>query len=185
LLLRRLILAASIGAVYAILVGLLPATSVPVVQVRVADVLMPLSIVFGWPAVLGVTIGAGIGNLAADSIFGLSGASIGVDVIGGSLANLVAATLAWKIGSRNWTFKGRRISWLLATNTETIVIAFTVGTYLGWLFAIPYWLSIIGILAGSIVAISIGGYLVLMALTRPKTLQALESTGLLQSARRE
>ena len=141
---------------------------------------MPLSILFGWPAVLGVTIGAGIGNVVGDSLSGLSGASIGIDAIGGSVANLIAATLAWKIGSRNWTVRGNRASWIVATNTETAVITLIVGPYLGYLFGQPYWFSILGILAGSIVAISVGGYLVLRVLGRPKTLQALESTGLLQ-----
>ena len=182
---RRLTFASVIAALYAALVALLPAFSVPIIQVRVADVLMPLSILFGWPAVLGVAIGAGIGNLVGDSISGLSGASIGIDVVGGSLANLIAATLAWKIGSRNWTIAGRRVSWLVATNTETATIAIIVGTYLGYLFGTPYWLSILGILAGSLVAISIGGYLVLRMLGRPKTLEALESTGLLQAPRHE
>ena len=182
---RRLTLASAIAALYAVLVGLLPATSIPIVQVRVADVLMPLSILFGWPAVLGVTLGAGIGNVVGDSISGLPGASIGIDVVGGSLANLIAATLAWKIGSRNWTIRGTRISWLVATNIETAVIALIVGTYLGYLFVAPYWLSILGILAGSLVAISIGGYIVLRMLGRPKTIEALESTGLLQAPRHE
>jgi QueT transporter len=140
---------------------------------------MPLSILFGWPAVLGVTLGAGIGNFAADSIFGLSGASIGVDVVGGSLANLVAAMFAWKIAGRNWMIRGRRIGWLVAVNTETIIVSLVVGTYLGWLLATPWWVSFSGILAGSIAAISIGGYAVLRVLGRPKTLDALASTGLL------
>ena len=178
---RKLTFASAIAALYAVLVALLPATSIPIIQVRAADVLMPLSIIFGWPAVLGVTIGAGLGNMVGDSILGITGASIGIDVIGGSLANLVAATLAWKIGSRNWTLGGRRAGWLLAANTETIVIALIVGTYLGYLFGEPYWFSILGILAGSLVAISIGGYTVLRILGRPKTLQALESTGLAQN----
>ena len=182
---RRLTLASAIAALYGVLVALLPATSIPIIQVRVADVLMPLSILFGWPAVLGVTFGAGIGNVVGDSISGLPGASIGIDVVGGSLANLVAATLAWKIGGRNWTIRGKKASWLVATNIETAVIALIVGTYLGYLFGAPYWFSILGILAGSIVAISIGGYLVLRVLGRPKTLEALESTGLLSAHHQE
>ena len=125
-------------------------------------------------------MGAGIGNVVGDSISGLPGASIGIDAIGGTVANLIAATLAWKIGTRSWTISGKRVSWLVATNSEAIVIALVVGTYLGYLFGAPYWFSILGILAGSIVAISIGGYLLLSILGRPKTFQALESTGLLQ-----
>ena len=179
---RKLTFASAIAALYAVLVALLPATSIPIIQVRVADVLMPLSIIFGWPAVLGVTIGAGLGNMVGDSTSGaFTSAGIGIDVVGGSLANLIAATLAWKIGSRNWTIRGRKASWIVATNIETAVITLIVGTYLGYLFAEPYWFSILGIFAGSLVAISIGGYTVLHIMGRPKTLQALESTGIAQN----
>jgi uncharacterized membrane protein len=175
---RQLTFASAIAALYAILVSILPATSIPIVQVRVADILMPMSILFGWPAAVGVTIGAGLGNFVGDTILGNSGGITGVDVVLGSLANLLAATLAWKISGKNWTIRGRRASWLLAVNTETLIIALIVGTYLGWLFSVPLLLSIGGILAGSIIAISIGGYTLLRILGRPKTLEALHSTGL-------
>jgi len=139
---------------------------------------MPLSIIFGWPAVIGVTIGAGLGNLVGDTILGNTGAQTGVDVVLGSLANFIAATLAWKISQRNWTIRGRKASWLLAINTETAIITLIVGTYLGYLFSIPLLASIGGILAGSIIAISIGGYTLLRILSRPKTIASLRSTGL-------
>jgi uncharacterized membrane protein len=175
---RQLTLASAIAALYAILVSILAPISIPIIQVRVADLLMPLSIIFGWPAVIGVTIGAGLGNLVGDTILGNTGAQTGIDVVLGSLANFIAATLAWKISQRNWTIRGRRASWLVAVNAETIVIALIVGTYLGYLFSIPLLASIGGILAGSISAISIGGYTLLRILSRPKTLASLRSTGL-------
>jgi uncharacterized membrane protein len=178
---RQLTFASAIAALYAILVSILPATSIPIIQVRVADILMAMSILFGWPAAIGVTIGAGLGNFVGDTILGNSGGITGVDVVLGSLANLLAATLAWKISGKNWTIRGRRASWLLAVNTETLIIALIVGTYLGWLFSVPLLLSIGGILAGSIIAISIGGYTLLRILGRPKTLEALRSTGLVVS----
>jgi uncharacterized membrane protein len=178
---RQLTFASAIAALYAILVSILPATSIPIIQVRVADILMPMSILFGWPAAIGVTIGAGLGNFVGDTILGNSGGITGVDVVLGSLANLLAATLAWKISSKNWTIRGRRASWLLAVNTETLIIALIVGTYLGWLFSVTLLLSIGGILAGSIIAITIGGYTLLRILGRPKTLEALRSTGLVVS----
>ncbi len=178
---RQLTLASAIAALYASLVSILPATSIPIIQVRVADVLMPLSILFGWPAVIGVTIGAALGNFAGDTILGNPGAATGVDVVLGSLANFLAATLAWKISGKNWIVGGRRASWVLAVNTETVIIALIVGTYLGLLYSIPLLFSIAGILAGSLVAISIGGYTLLRILSRPKTLSALRSTRLLVS----
>jgi len=175
---RQLTLASAIAALYAILVSIFAPISIPIIQVRVADLLMPLSIIFGWPAVIGVTIGAGLGNLVGDTILGNTGAQTGVDVVLGSLANFIAATLAWKISQRNWTIRGRKASWLLAINTETAIITLIVGTYLGYLFSIPLLASIGGILAGSIIAISIGGYTLLRILSRPKTIASLRSTGL-------
>ncbi len=175
---RQLTLASAIAALYAILVSILPATSIPIIQIRVADLLMPLSILFGWPAVVGVTIGAGLGNLVGDTILGNPGAATGVDVVLGGLANFLAATLAWKISNKNWTVGGKGASWVLAINAETVIIALIVGTYLGLLYSIPLLYSIAGILAGSLVAISIGGYILLRMLSRPKTLAALRTTGL-------
>ena len=139
---------------------------------------MPLSIIFGWPAVIGVTLGAGLGNLVGDTVSGFTGLSLGIDVIGGSLANLIAATLAWKIGKLGWTFRGTRIAWVLAVNTETAVIALLVGSYLGWLFELPPWISIGGLLAGSIVAISVGGYILLRVLGLQQNLEVFRSAGL-------
>lgn len=175
---RQLTLASAIAALYAILVSILAPISIPIIQVRVADLMMPLSIIFGWSAVIGVTIGAGLGNLVGDTVLGNTGAQTGIDVVLGSLANFIAATLAWKISQRNWTIQGRKVSWLIAVNTETVIIALIVGTYLGYLFSIPLLASIAGILAGSIIAISIGGYTLLRILSRPKTLASLRSTGL-------
>jgi len=171
------------AALYALLVSILAPISIPVIQIRVADLMMPLSILFGWPAVVGVTIGAGLGNLVGDTVLGNTGAQTGIDVVLGSLANFVAATLAWKISRQNWTIRGRRASWLIAVNTETLIIALIVGMYLGYLFSIPFLISIGGILAGSIVAISVGGYSLLKILSRPKTLASLRSTGLVVAER--
>jgi uncharacterized membrane protein len=178
---RQLTLASVIAALYAVLVSIFAPISIPIIQVRVADVLMPLSILFGWPAIVGVTIGAGLGNLVGDTILGNTGAVTGVDVVLGSLANLVAATVAWKIGSKNLTILGRRASWILAVNAETVIIALIVGPYLGLLFSIPLLISIAGILAGSIFAISIGGYTLLSVLGLEETLGALRSRGLIAS----
>jgi uncharacterized membrane protein len=90
---RNLALAAVFGALYAALViGFAPISNLPI-QVRVADVLMPLAILFAWPAILGLGIGTVVGNFAADSLTGFPSASIGIDIAGGSLVNLLAGFL--------------------------------------------------------------------------------------------
>jgi len=57
------------------------------IQVRVADALLPLSVLFWLPAVIGLTLGVLVGNLFA-SPFGA------IDVVGGTIANFVATLLA-------------------------------------------------------------------------------------------
>ncbi len=89
------ILTAMFAAVYAVGVYLLTPISFLPFQVRVADALLPLAILFGWPAIIGLSIGAFVANF-----FGPLGV---VDIVGGALANFIATFLAWRI-SRN---KGR------------------------------------------------------------------------------
>jgi uncharacterized membrane protein len=151
---RNLALAAVFGALYAALViGFAPISNLPI-QVRIADVLMPLAILFGWPVILGLGIGTVVGNFAADSITGFPSASIGLDMVGGSLVNLLAGFLAWKIGQRSW----RIGNWnrFIATLLLAALISVVVGSYLSFVVSLPVDLSILGILAGEIVAINIG-----------------------------
>jgi len=175
---RNLALAALFAALYAALViGLAPISNLPI-QVRVADSLMPLAILFGWPAILGLGIGTVVGNSAADSITGFPSASIGLDIVGGSLVNLLAGFLAWKIGQRSWRIWNRNASWFIATVIETALISLVVGGYLSFVFSIPLDLSILGILAGEVVAINIGGFTLLSIIGTSRSLDLLRSWGL-------
>ena len=175
---RNLALAAVFGALYAALViGFAPISNLPI-QVRVADALMPLAILFGWPAILGLGIGTAVGNFAADSLTGFPSASIGLDIVGGSLVNLLAGFLAWKIGQQNWRVRNWTASWFIATLVETALISVVVGGYLSIVFAIPLALSILGILAGEIVAINIGGFMLLSIIGTSRSLELLRSWGL-------
>ena len=175
---RNLALAALFAALYAALVvGLAPISNLPI-QVKVADALMPLAILFGWPAILGLGIGTVVGNSAADSITGFPSASIGLDIVGGSLVNLLAGFLAWKIGQRSWRIWNRNASWFIATVIETALISLVVGGYLSFVFSIPLDLSILGILAGEVVAINIGGFTLLSIIGTSRSLDLLRSWGL-------
>jgi uncharacterized membrane protein len=175
---RNLALAAVFGALYAALViGFAPISNLPI-QVRIADVLMPLTILFGWPVILGLGIGTVVGNFAADSITGFPSASIGLDIVGGSLVNLLAGFLAWKIGQRSWRIRNWNTSWFIATLLETALISVVVGGYLSFVFSLPLDLSILGILAGEIVAINIGGFALLNVIGTSRSLDLLRSWGL-------
>src|SRR5437667_9022 len=172
---RNLALAAVFGALYsALVIGFAPISNLPI-QVRVADALMPLAILFGWPAILGLGIGTVVGNFAADSITGFPSASIGLDIAGGSFVNLLTGFLAWKIGQRGWKIRNWNMSWFVATLVETALISVVVGGYLSVAFSIPLALSILGILAGEVVAINIGGFVLLNIIGRARSLDLFES----------
>ncbi|HEV2118585.1 MAG TPA: QueT transporter family protein [Candidatus Bathyarchaeia archaeon] len=175
---RNLALAAVFGALYAALViGFAPISNLPI-QVRVADALIPLAILFGWPLILGLGIGTVVGNFVSDSITGFPSASIGLDIVGGSLVNLLAGFLAWKIGQRSWNIRNMNASWFIATLVETALISVVVGGYLSIVFPQLLALSILGVLAGEVVAINIGGFVLLNIIGRPRSLDLLRSWGL-------
>jgi len=94
-----------------------------VVQVRVADALLPLSMPLGKPAVVGFTVGYFIGNL-----FGLDFPFNLVDAILGSVANFLACDIGrWRME------KTKELEPRKAFTTTLImagVITLVVGTYL-------------------------------------------------------
>ena len=189
-LLRDLTLASVFAALYAVLVVAFAGNSFLPVQLRVADMLMPLVILFGWPVALGLGIGALVGNFAGETLLGFQFSSIAVDMIFGGITNLIAGIVAWQIGRRGWTRLGRNKVWFLATSSETVIISLVVGSYLYIILGIPAEItfygftfsgllaSIAGIAVGSIVAINILGYVLLLGLARPQTIRALKARGL-------
>lgn len=151
-----------------ILIAFLPISFGPV-QLRIADCLIPLAALFGWPAIAGVTVGCFLGN----SYFWLGP----LDVILGSIANLIAATLIFLLRKRP----------LFACVVGSLPIGIIVGSYL-WLFipppeifglAIPIWsASVVSITISSLVAMAVIGYTLLKVLSRPNMINLLKSLGL-------
>ncbi len=154
---RDVVLAALIAALYASLVIVLPFISFFIWQVRIADSLIPLSTVYGIPAVLGVTIGCFIGN-----IIGAPWGSLAlglIDAIFGSIANFIASYIAYKLAYK--TESKMRI--LIACTSSTLIITLIVGSYLPLLMKaigleVPIWLGWLGVLPGSIISIIIIGF---------------------------
>jgi uncharacterized membrane protein len=126
-----------------------------VFQVRVADAMLPLSMIFGIPSAIGLSLGCVVSN-----VYGGLGV---IDIAGGAAANLVACILAWYIG-RN----GGKLRRFAATIVQTVVIGLIVGVYLAPLLNIPLLLSIFAVLAGEIVAINLIGYPLQEAIRRNK-----------------
>ena len=137
----ELSLAASFAALYAVGVVVLAPISYGVMQVRLADALIPLSMVFGLPAVYGVTLGNIIANL-----YGGYGP---IDVMFGTLANLLASYVAFRLRSKP----------LLGCFSATMIVSLIVGGYLWILVGVPIEVSLLGLFAGSFITITILGYL--------------------------
>jgi len=161
---RDLATAAVVAAMYALLVASLPMISFMLWQVRIADALLMLSTVLGWPAIVGVTVGCFIGNFTAP--WGTLSLVL-VDAVLGSSANLVASYVAYKVAyGRGFSHK------VLAAFLEIIIVSVVVGSYikylLEWAFNVnmPIIASILGVVPGSIIAIGFLGTILALAVER-------------------
>jgi uncharacterized membrane protein len=138
------------------------------IQLRVADFMIALAALFGWPIIGGVTIGCFLTNA-----YYFIGAP---DVILGPIANLIAACFVLFLRKRR----------LLACIIGALPIGFIVGGYL-WLFfpppevlgTLPAWAAMMAsITISSLIAVGVIGYLVLSILSRPNIIEPLKSRGL-------
>ena len=140
------------------------------IQLRIADCLIALSALLGWPVVAGVTVGCFLTN--AYYFLGP------VDIIFGPLANLVAASVILLLRKRQ----------MLACIAGSFPVGVIVGGYL-WTFPfllvpavlgfLPIWAGMIAsITISSLISIAVLGYSLLSVLSRPTFIKALKSLGL-------
>ncbi len=168
---REITLAAVIAALYSALVIVLAPISFGPVQLRVADCLLPLAAPFGWPAVVGVSLGAFIGNAYFMQFTGP------VDVVFGALANLSAGYLIFRL----------RGTLLRACLAGSVAVGVIVGGYL-WIYfpppdilglSLPVWAGMMAsITLSSVVVVAVIGYMLVQALRASGFLGMLESRGL-------
>jgi uncharacterized membrane protein len=138
------------------------------IQLRVADFMIALAVLFGWPIIGGVTIGCFLTNA-----YYFIGAP---DVILGPIANLIAACLVLFLRKRR----------LLACVIGALPIGFIVGGYLWFFFpppelfsTLPAWAGMIAsITISSLIAVAVIGYALLSILSRPSIIEPLKSRGL-------
>jgi len=140
------------------------------VQLRVADCLIALAALLGWPVVAGVTAGCVVVNA-----FGMIGP---VDMVFGSVANLIAASLIVLLRKRKF----------LACVVGALPIGIIVGGGYLWLFfplsdilgvsMHPLLATMISITISSLIAVAGLGYALLRILSRPGIIGSLKSHGL-------
>jgi uncharacterized membrane protein len=156
-------------SLYAILVIVLAPISYGPIQLRVADCLIPLVALFGWPVIAGVSLGCFLGN----AYFWMGPQ----DVILGTIANLIAATIILLLRKRQF----------LACVVGSLPIGVIVGSYL-WLFfpppdifgmQLPVWGAMIAsITISTLIAVAGIGYVILRTLSSSSVIDALTSHGL-------
>ncbi len=138
------------------------------VQLRIADCLIALTALLGFPAIGGVTVGCFLTN--AYYFIGFA------DIVFGPIANLVAAITVLM-------FRKHR---LVACVMGALPIGIIVGSYL-WIFfrppevlsILPPWAAmIVSLTISSLIAVAVIGYLLLSILGRPSILKPLKSRGL-------
>ena len=163
---KEISLVAVIAALYAAIVIVFAPISFGPVQLRLADVLIPLSALLGLPAVYGVTLGA----LVANTYWFMSP----IDVVFGALANLVAGYIILK-------YKDNLVP-------ASVVASFTIGGIVGgylWMFFPPpsifglqlsAWLGMmISVSLSSLVAISVIGVALVKLLERSGYIKQLKA----------
>lgn len=133
------------AALYAAGVVFLAPISFSIYQVRLADALLPLSMVFGIPSAIGLSLGCVVSN-----VYGGLGI---IDIVGGTIANFAASSIAWYIARRSGLTRR-----FLGSIVETITITLIVGGYLSLIFEVPLEFGLFGILVGSLIAINIIGF---------------------------
>ncbi len=143
-----------IAAIYVVLNIIFASISYGPVQVRIAEALTVLPFIDP-SAIIGLFVGCILAN-----ILGPVGM---VDIIGGSFCTLVAAYLTSKMKNPK-----------LAPLPPVLINAFGVSIYLHLLFDLPYWITVLYIGIGEVIACYILGYPLLILLIKNKKRLGLE-----------
>ncbi|WFO74852.1 QueT transporter family protein [Desulfurococcaceae archaeon MEX13E-LK6-19] len=150
--------AAVIAAVYAAVTIVLQPISFGPLQVRISDALLPLPYIpyFGFPAVIGLTIGCLLANMV--SPYGI------IDIVLGTLTNFAAGLFAWSIGK---TYYGKEWAKVLVLIAQILIVTVIIGVVLlHIIFAIELEYAVPGVLLGSTISIGVGGYILLTTIEK-------------------
>ncbi len=136
------------GLYFALTIALAPISYLPL-QVRISDVLIVMSVVAGLPAVYGVFFGCILANL-----FPVGYPANPIDVVAGSLANLIASYSAYRIAYQ----RTEKLRIVAATLTSSLIVTLIVGSYLPFII-LPnvswtdmLWIGYLGVLPGELIS---------------------------------
>ncbi len=146
------------------------------VQLRLADCLIALAALFGWPAAIGVGIGC------FSNVYYMLDP---VDIIIGPIVNFAAAFVVFKLRRQR----------LLACASGSFVVGVPIGLYLYFLYVqgnpviqqqtpnfgtpLPLWSAfVLSLLISSLVAIAVIGFALLKTLSRQGVVDSLKAHGL-------
>ena len=152
--LNYLVRVAMVAAIYVVLNIVFAPISYGPIQVRIAEALVVLPFI-NPSAIMGLFLGCILAN-----IYGGLGI---VDIVGGSLCTLIAAYLTYKVKNPK-----------LAPLPPVLINAFGVSIYLHLLFDLPYWITVLYIGIGELIACYVLGYPLLILLIKNKRRLGLE-----------
>jgi uncharacterized membrane protein len=148
--------AAVYAAMYVVLVVVFSPISYGVINLRIANVLIGLVPLLGWPAIIGQTLGVFIANQPA------FGDPLGpIDLIN-VLPTFVFTWVIWRL---------RKKSVLLGLTVYAVALGVSVSYALSYAFNLPLFVEIPQVTAGIFLATTVLGYLFYRAVGRLGVLQ--------------
>ncbi len=161
---KQIALTSIFAALYAIGVVFLAPFSYGLIQVRIADALLPLSIVFGMPVVIGLSLGTFIANI-------LNPVNLGpIDILGGTVTNFIATFVAWKICGSN------KVPFIVGIGCQIVIVSVIVGTYLSYLLGSTLIAGIGYLFIGTFLAVGVlGSILVVIIKDRVQSIGIINS----------
>jgi QueT transporter len=151
--------AAVYAAMYVALALLFNPISYGIVNLRVANILIGLVPIIGWPAVLGQTLGVFIANQPA------LGDSLGPIDLLNVIPSFVFSFLLWKL---------RNKSVFLGLMLYSIALGITVGLAVSYVFKnVPPFVAILEVIPGVFLATAVLGYIMYRSVKRLGVLQRM------------
>ena len=147
-----IVLVVMFAALYAALTVVFAPISYLSLQIRISEVLITFIPIYGWPALLGLTLGTFLANM--------------VSPLG--LIDLLVGPLATFLGGLPLIYLRRHGRWAIIIGffSYAVIVSFMVALELAWLFASPFEFMFIQVLLGELIAAGVGSTLVYGVLRR-------------------